>query len=238
MSDTKQSYKKKVQIGNCTLYLGDCVDVMIRLGRVDAIVTDPPYGINLAGGFSGAGGFSKPIERRQYKGDWDNATPELGLFNMMQNISKYCIIWGGNYFTDKLPQGSFWLVWDKENTMPTFSDCELAWTNLPKKSVKKINYRQNGCMSREKGRFHPTQKPVDVMRWCIEHLPKDVETILDPFMGSGTTLVACAKMGRKGVGIELDEDYFNIACKRVEEAYKSPDMFVEQPKEKPVQLVL
>lgn len=226
MSDTKESWKKKIQIGECTLYLGDCMEVMPLLGKVDAVVTDPPYGINLAGGFSGAGGFSKPIERRQYKGDWDKSTPEQALFNVMVGMANSAIIWGGNYFTDKLPQSSFWLVWDKENTMPTFSDCELAWTNLPKNSVKRINYRQNGCMSREKGRFHPTQKPVDVMRWCVEQLPKDAQTILDPFMGSGTTGVACAKMGRKFIGIELDEQYFDIACKRIQQAYDQPDMFI------------
>ena len=217
------------RIGDCTLYLGDCLEVMPTLDRVDAVVTDPPYGINLAGGFSGAGGFSKPIERRQYEGDWDNFTPDQGTFDLILGSADSCIVWGGNYFTDKLPQSNFWLVWDKENTMPTFSDCELAWTNLPKNSVKKISYRQNGCMSREKGRFHPTQKPVDVMRWCIEQLPKDCETILDPFMGSGTTGVACAKMGRRFIGIELDEKYFDIACKRIEEAYKQPDLFVAPP---------
>jgi len=231
----KKMIKKEVTIGDCRLILGDCMEVMPLLGRVDSIVCDPPYGINLAGGFSGAGGFSKPIERRQYKGDWDNATPEQSVFDIILKISMYQIIWGGNYFTDKLPQGSFWIVWDKENTMPTFSDCELAWTSLPKKSVKKIKYRQNGCMSREKGRYHPTQKPVDVMRWCIEQLPQETVTILDPFMGSGTTLVACAKMGRKGVGIELDEGYFEIACKRVQEAYNSPDMLIQLEKQPAIQ---
>ena len=224
-------YKRKEIIGDCTLYLGDCIEVMPTLGEVDAVVTDPPYGIGLAGGFSGAVGFSEPIKRREYKGDWDSETPNADVFNAMQEISASCIVWGGNYFTDKLQQGSFWLVWDKQNTMPTFSDCELAWTNLKKKSVKRLVYMQNGCMSKERERFHPTQKPVGVMEWCITHLPENTQTILDPFMGSGTTLVACAKMGRAGIGIELDEDYFNIACKRVEDAYRQGDLFVE--KEKP-----
>lgn len=219
-----------VIIGDCQLYLGDCMDIMPMLGSVDAVVTDPPYGINLAGGFSGAGGFSEPIKRRQYKGDWDNKTPEASMFDAILSAADVHIVWGGNYFTDKLPQSNFWLVWDKQNTMPTFSDCELAWTSINKNSVKRKVYMQNGCMSKEKERFHPTQKPVEVMRWCIEQLPKDTQTILDPFMGSGTTGVACAKMGRKFIGIELDPDYFDIACKRIEEAYKQPDLFVEAQK--------
>jgi len=203
------------QIGNCTLYLGDCMDILPTLGKVDAVVTDPPYGINLAGGFGGAGGFGEPIKRRQYDGDWDNATPEASLFEAILNAANLHIVWGGNYFTDKLPQSNFWLVWDKQNTMPTFSDCELAWTSINKNSVKRKIYMQNGCMSKERERFHPTQKPVEIMRWCIEHLPKDCLTILDPFMGSGTTGVACAKMGRSFIGIEREPSYFEIACKRI-----------------------
>ena len=78
-------------------------------------------------------------------------------------------------------------------------------------------------------RQHPTQKPLGVMEWCINHLPASTETILDPFMGSGTTLVACAKMGRKGIGIELDPDYFEVACERVRKAYAQPDLFVPAP---------
>ena len=229
------TYKRKEVIGDCTLYLGDCLDVMPTLGKVDAVVTDPPYGINQGGGFSGSGGFSKPIERREYKkGDWDKFTPEKECFDQMLKISSSAIIWGGNYFTDKLPQGNFWLVWDKENTMPTFSDCELAWSNIPKNSVKRLVYRQNGCMSKEKERFHPTQKAIGVMQWCLTHIP-DAKTILDPFMGSGTTGVACAKMGRQFIGIELDEDYFDIACKRIEEAYQQPDLFIEERKREPEQ---
>ena len=224
------TYKQKEVIGGCTLYLGDCLEVMPSLGKVDAVVTDPPYGIKQAEGFSGAGGFSKPIERKQYKGNWDNFTPSKECFNNIIEISKFAIIWGGNYFTDKLPQSNFWLVWDKENTMPTFSDCELAWSNINKNSVKRIKAIQNGCMSKEKGeRYHPTQKQVGVMRWCISHLPYDSKTILDPFMGSGTTGVACAKMNREFIGIELQEKYFDIACRRIEEAYRQPDLFVEPP---------
>ncbi len=220
-----------VIIGNATLYLGDCRDILPILPKADAVVTDPPYGLGLAGGFSGScgfsgsGGFSKPIERRQYKGDWDNQTPSAEIFGMILDSACQSIIWGGNYFTDKLPQSPFWLVWDKENTMPTFSDAELAWTNIRKKSVKRIRWMQNGLMSKERERFHPTQKAVEVMRWSISQFQNTPEIILDPFMGSGTTGVAAVQMGRKFIGIEREPKYFDIACKRIEDAQRQGDMF-------------
>lgn len=216
-----------VEIGNACLALGDCRDILPTLGKVDAVVTDPPYGIDMAGGFSGAGGFSKPIARREYEGDWDSEAPDADVFKMIVECARQSIIWGGNYFTDKLPQAPFWLVWDKENSMPSFSDAELAWTNIEKKSVKRIRYMQNGCMSREKERWHPTQKAVEVMRWSISHLKDDPQTILDPFMGSGTTGVAAVQMGRKFIGIERESKYFDIASKRIEDAQRQGDFFVE-----------
>ena len=209
-----------------TLYLGDCREILPTLGKVDAVVTDPPYGIGLAGGFSGAGGFSKPIARREYEGDWDDETPTADVFSTILEKAEQSIIWGGNYFTDKLPQGSFWLVWDKENTMPTFSDAELAWTNIDKKSVKRIRWTQNGLMSREKERFHPTQKAVEVMRWSISHLKGETSTILDPFMGSGTTGIAAHQMGKRFIGIERDPKFFEIACQRIEDAQRQSDLFI------------
>ena len=216
-----------VVIGNARLALGDCREILPTLPKVDAVVTDPPYGIEMAGGFSGAGGFSKPIARREYEGDWDSEAPDADVFKMIVNCAPQSIIWGGNYFTDKLPQAPFWLVWDKENSMPSFSDAELAWTNIDKKSVKRIRYMQNGCMSREKERWHPTQKAVEVMRWSISHLKDEPQTILDPFMGSGTTGVAAVQMGRKFIGIEREPKYFDIACKRIEDAQRQGDMFIE-----------
>jgi len=226
--------KKEVVIGECRLLLGSCEEILPVLDRVDAILTDPPYGIGQDKGFEGFesfGGFGPPIARRQYRGEWDNARPSKELLNLIINAGNYSIIFGGNYFADVLPLGQHWLVWDKKNTMPTFSDCELAWTNLPRKSVKLLTYEYNGLIGKRETRVHPTQKPVEVMQWCLRGLPKGTQTILDPFMGSGTTLVACAKLGRKGIGIEIDPDYFEIACKRVRDAYAQPDMFIEPPKQ-------
>ena len=226
MSD---AIKKDVTIGNCRLILGDCLSVIPLLGKVDAVVTDPPYGIKQAEGFSGSEGFSKPIKRREYAGQWDDNRPDSSVFVAMLDVAPLHIFWGGQYFADLLPPRGKWLWWDKCQTMPTYGDGEMAWTTLPGQAPKKFVYSNNGLMAKEKGRVHPTQKPIALMKWCLGFLPY-AETILDPFMGSGTTLVACAKMGRKGIGIELDPEYFEIACKRVAEAYRQPDMFVEQPK--------
>jgi DNA modification methylase len=219
---------REVTIGDCRMIQGDCLEVMPLLGKVDAVVTDPPYGIKQAGGFSGAGGFSKPIQRREYQGGWDNARPPDVAFKKMLAASDLQIIWGGQYFADILPAKGKWLWWDKCQTMPTYGDGEMAWTSLPGNAPKKIIYNNNGLQAKEKGRVHPTQKPIAVMQWCLGFLP-DAETILDPFMGSGTTLVACAKLGRKGIGIELDETYFDIACERVRKAYAQPDLFIAPP---------
>ena len=224
--------KREERIGDCRLILGDCLEVMPLLGKVDAVVTDPPYGIKMGGGFSGKGIAG---DRRKYeRSGWDKARPDYKAFQGVLSASDAHIIWGGNYFTDLLPVSGKWLFWDKCQTMPTYSDGELAWSTIGVDAVKQFTYNGSGMLAKEKNRVHPTQKPVALMQWCLGFLP-NAETILDPFMGSGTTLVACAKLGRKGIGIELDPDYFEIACKRVEEAYRQPDLFIEPPKKEPKQ---
>jgi site-specific DNA-methyltransferase (adenine-specific)/modification methylase len=226
---------KRVEvIGQCELYLGDCMEIMPALEGVGAVVTDPPYGINEN---------SKKVASRENAApardygdfDWDKAPAPQESIDLICKISKHQIIFGGNYFT--LGPTPCWLVWDKENT-GDFADCELAWTNL-KKAVRRINWRWNGMIRKgQEERFHPTQKPLGVMEWCLTHVP-DAETILDPFMGSGTTGVACVKAGRRFVGIEMHEPYFNAACERIRKAYQQPDMFVSAPKrEQPKQEAL
>lgn len=212
--------KKDVTIGACRLLLGDCLEIMPTLGRFDAVLTDPPYGIGEDGGrFRGRKG--QNIKVLPKKG-WDAKTPDGDVFDLIISCSDEQIIWGGNYFTDKLPPSKGWLYWQKLMG-GDFSDGELAWTSRDKA------LREFTCCPKGKGGLHPTQKPVEVMQWCIGMLP-NAQTILDPFMGSGTTLVACAKMGRAGTGIELDPDYFEIACERVRKAYAQPDFFVDRPK--------
>ncbi len=229
---------REERIGPHRLILGDCREVMPGLGRVDAVVTDPPYGIGRDKGMGGGGAsfLRSPVNRevrRKYSGEWDQYRPDAATLSLVLACTDAAIIWGGQFFADLLPAQGKWLWWDKCQTMPSYGDGELAWTTLPGDAPKKFVYSNNGLMAREKDRVHPTQKPVAVMEWCLGFLP-DAKTILDPFMGSGTTLVACAKLGRKGIGIELDPGYFDIACRRVEEAMRQPDLFVP-PAPAPVQ---
>lgn len=227
--------KKEVIIGDCRLILGDCMEVMPLLGKVDAVVTDPPYGIKEAAGKNKSRS-NVAIAKDYGDRDWDDSPASAEQIEMMQSISRWQIMFGGNYFV--LPPTSCWLVWDKMNT-GDFADCELAWTNL-NKAVRRIRFMWNGMLrqNNEVRGDHPTQKPIEVMRWCISHLPESCHTILDPFMGSGTTGVACVKMGRKFIGIELDPDYFQIACQRIRDAYAQPDMLLtlQEAKSEPLPL--
>lgn len=212
-------------IGDCTLYLGDCMEVMPMLGRVDAVVTDPPYGIGESSKkVASRGKLAAPKDYGDF--NWDSAPPAQEVIDLMRAISNHQIIFGGNYF--HLPPTSCWLVWDKQNGANDFADCELAWTNLPK-AVRRIYWRWNGMIRKgDDIREHTTQKPEGVMSWCLTHVP-DARTVLDPFMGSGTTGVACAKVGRAFIGIEREPSYFDIACRRIEQAYAQADMFVAPP---------
>lgn len=178
------------------------------------IITDPPYGINRDKGFGGFGGFGNPIKRRKYKDNWDDKRPDKALFENLITLSKKVIIFGGNFFADLLPQGKHWLVWDKKNTMPTFGDCELAWTNIERTSVKKYDIEYNGLIGKEKERFHPTQKPVKLFEAIIKDYSKENDIIYDPFLGSGSTLIACEKTSRKCFGMEIDPHYCDVIIKR------------------------
>jgi DNA modification methylase len=212
--------KKDVTIGDCRLILGDCLEVMPLLGKVDAVVTDPPYGIGTGKTPVGSKGLDWGVQ------SWDKSTVK-GLEQIILLLTCPAIVWGGNYY--QFPPSRCWLSWDKGQPAEWYSTAhfELAWTNLDK-VAKRFLMTQVAAYSKM-DKAHPSQKPLPLMRWCIGHLPKDAETILDPFMGSGTTLVACAKLGRKGIGIEMDPDYFEIACKRVQAAYDQPDLFVAPP---------
>lgn len=212
--------RREEVIGDCRLILGDCLDVLPTLGPVDAVVTDPPYGIGEHGGAC------RTRKRTGYakheKKDWDRARPDQAVFDAILTCSREQIIWGGNYFADILPPRMGWLYWRKLMG-GDFSDGELAWTS------RQGALREYVRCPKGMDKAHPCEKPVDLMRWCLGFVP-DARTILDPFMGSGTTGVACAKLGRSFIGIEIDPGYFDTACKRIEDAYRQPDMFVERPK--------
>jgi DNA modification methylase len=228
---------REVTIGRCRLIQADCLDVMPTLGKVAAVVTDPPYGIGESSRkVASRGKLAAPIDYGQF--DWDQSPASAEHMAAMRAVSEYQIIFGGNYF-EGLGPTSCWLIWDKQNGENDFADCEIAWTNLPK-AIRRLYWRWNGMIRKgDDVREHPTQKPVGVMEWCIKHLPENTETILDPFCGSGSTGVACVNLGRAFIGIELDPGYFDIAVKRITDAHKQGDFFVEKPDpRKPVQEVL
>ena len=200
------------------IYHGDCREILPHLEPVDLVLTDPPYGINQDRGMGGGGydGFGKGAKRtpKAYAGMWDRSRPNDDTLRLVIRAGRLAIVWGGNFFSGVLAPSGKWLVWDKEQTMPTYSDCELAWTSLPGNSVKQFRYNGSGLMAIEKDRVHPTQKPVALIKWCISLAPS-AQTILDPFMGSGTTLRAAKDLGRKAIGIEIEEKYCEIAVKRL-----------------------
>lgn len=213
---------RKEVIGAAELYLGDCRDILGILPKVDAVVTDPPYGIGAdksmakSSGFQGGGMMAA---KRVYESTgWDDQPISEVLIEAVRSAGKWAVIFGGNYY--QCPPTSCWLVWDKE-VNGNFADCELAWTNLPK-AVRRIRYMWNGMLlaNGEKRGDHPTQKPIGVMEWAINHVPEPNRLILDPFMGSGTTGVACMNLERAFIGIEREPKYFDIACRRIEDAQR------------------
>jgi DNA modification methylase len=199
------------------IYNADCLDVMREMedGSVDAVITDPPYGIGVNNMRLGNG---KDII---YRGgsDWDKPIDRTYIDEIIR-VGKNVVIWGGNYFSEYLNNNRCWLVWDKHTGDNSYADCELAWTNLDS-VVKKFDKSWVGANAKDTAtRHHPTQKPVSLMSWCI--YMTDADTILDPFMGSGTTGVAAVQTGRRFIGIEIDPDYYAIAKRRIEEALMQP----------------
>ena len=191
------------------IWLGDCRAIIPTLPKVDLVLTDPPYGINAARHRN-----SQVNGWRDYgtvdEGKWDAERAPQGLIDMMVSIAPKAVIWGGNYWT--LPPRMGWLVWDKGQRDFSLADVELAWTS-ENRAARIFDMARSAAMH-ESERVHPTQKPVALMRWCLEFFP-DANLILDPFMGSGTTLRAAKDLGRKAIGIEIEERYCEIAAKRM-----------------------
>ena len=209
---------EEVTIGECRLILGDCREVLPLLPPVDLVLTDPPYGI----GADKAQAHSKVRDNDKWDiSGWDAETPDAETIALIVAAGAVAIIWGGNYFAHMLPPTMRWLVWDKLNEGMSLADCELAWTS--QQNAARVFKYSRGNFNAET-REHPTQKPLKLMEWCISHARK-VATVCDPFMGSGTTGVACARMGLQFVGIERERKYFDIACRRIEQAYAQPRLF-------------
>jgi len=200
---------QKHVIGGATLYCGDCYELLPKIKDIGCVVTDPPYGI-------GINKSQRLSVSRGHGGEtWDDSPADL---SWLAPLSVPAIVWGGNYFD--LPPTRCPLVWDKDNAGRDFADFEMAWTNLDQ-VARRIVLRP---MNMDGGKVHPTQKPVRVMEWCLGFMDCD-GPVLDPFMGSGSTGVACANLGRPFIGIELSEKYFDIACERIDAAYSQGRLF-------------
>jgi site-specific DNA-methyltransferase (adenine-specific)/modification methylase len=228
-------------IGDCRLILGDCRDILPTLGPVDCVITDPPYGIALnTDNRRFSGGNTASVAKRGNNVGTANGRPienDAEPFDpaFLLGLPGDKIIWGWNNYPDALPRGAC-LVWLKRNddAFGSFlSDAELAWMSKGHGVYCRRDLSNAGIANE---RVHPTQKPVGLMEWCLGFIPK-ARTILDPYMGSGSTGVACVQQGRGFIGIEIDTAYFDAACRRIEEAYKQPRLFAE-PVQKPVQDVL
>jgi len=208
---------ERVEIGDAVLYRGDCLEILPTLPKVDAVVTDPPYGLGDKLHRPGPGKW----EKLYFDGapEWDKQTHPAVL--QLPALALTCIIWGGNYYC--LPPVRGWLLWDKIVRQFSSGHAEMAWTTLDQ-PVRAFNYSHGELAS--EGKHHPTQKPLPLMRWCVDFT---TGSVLDPFMGSGTTGVACAQLGRKFIGIEIEPRYFDIACKRIEQAYAQGRLFDPKP---------
>ena len=178
------------------LYQGDCLEFMKTLapGMVDAVVTDPPYGIGESSAkVASRGKLAQPIDYGDF--NWDTERIDTAVIDWALLNSDYQVIFGGNYYADVLPASSSWVVWDKLNGSNDFADCEMAWTSH-KKAARMFRYMWNGMIKQKpEERFHPTQKPLDLMRWVVKNYTPENSTVFDPFMGSGTTGVACMQLG-------------------------------------------
>lgn len=227
----------KETIGTATLYHGDCRELLPGIAGGDAIITDPPYGVDFKHSGCGRGGaprLARVLRNKEpINGDDQPFDPAHLLARGVDMI-----LWGANHYAGNLPSSAGWLVWDKlEWSSPdSFSDCELAWhrdgTKVKKlplmwKGVRVSAAARDECTAGRR-RHHPMQKPLALMRWCLAQCPK-AETILDPYMGSGSCGVACWQLERAYIGIEIDHRYFDIACRRIEEAQRQPRLALDLP---------
>ena len=198
-----------VTIGNATLYRADCMDVLRLSPIFDLVLTDPPYGVSMNGNPGRRGKLTEQITG-------DAMVPDVTWMADHKSI-----IWGGNNFG--LPRSTGWLVWDKcHPDKSQHSQAELAWTNVVR-TVRHYREAYHGFMRQRDGWFHPTQKPPGLMRWCIGLT--DAECVFDPYMGSGTSGIAAMQTGRRFIGVDIHKPYFDIACKRIEDAQRMGDMF-------------
>ena len=201
-----------------TIYHGDCREILPGLPKVDLVLTDPPYGIDIAR-IGQVGGSVLAENTPHIASDWDASRLSPKQVGLLLAAGEMHMVFGGNYIADLLPPSPCWLIWNKRDGFPSnnFADCELVWTSMSKPS-RVYSYLWQGMlqgdMKNKEWHYHPTQKPVSVMRWCILQGGDSVHTVIDPFMGGGSTVRAALDLGRKCIGIEIEERYCEIAAKR------------------------
>ena len=210
-------------MNNINLHLGDSLEALKKMpdNAYDLAIVDPPYGIGASEMTMGSG------KNKKYKKGkkWDNETPSIEYFNEVQRVSKNQIIWGGNYFADKLTTSRCWIFWDKGiNGDCDFSDGELAWCSFNKVlRIAKIRYK--GFLGADKIRIHPTQKPVKLYEWLLDNYAKEGDTILDTHLGSGSIALACHNRGYNLDAYEIDTDYYMSATNRLKQHQQQLTMF-------------
>lgn len=233
--------KRVIVIGNATLYLGDCLEILPLIRKqVDAVVSDPPYGIGYRHGGSKQKGIRESLGNltnlNPIHGDdapFDPA-PWIALSKTSAHLGdRPVLLWGADHFKERLPHGGMFLCWDKscgQGATANFVDAEFAWMNRRNARCIYRHFWMGATRSGEdnsnsSSRVHPSQKPVELMRWCLETARIGLgKTVLDPYMGSGSTGVACVTSGRKFIGVEIDPEYFNIARQRIEAAQQQQSM--------------
>ena len=222
-------YAGAVEKAQISIYNEDCLQALKAMAdkQFDLAIVDPPYGIGasadsrVGGSYTvNLGGVKKKVAAKAYTPkDWDFSKPTIEYWNELKRVSKNQIVWGGNYFASNLEDTPCWLVWNKRNGENNNADCELAWTSF-KTAVRMFDWKWNGMlqqnMKNKEDRIHPTQKPVALYKWILENYAEKGSKILDTHLGSGSIAIACWDMGYELTAYEIDKEYFDNACKRLE----------------------
>lgn len=236
------------RVCDAVLILGDCREIAPKLPRPDAIVSDPPYGQGYVASHRRAVSFDRwAASPRRIIGQARGIVGDDEPFGPRPWVNTFAtvVLWGAHKFGSRLPDDGTWLVWDKnpEGKTRTQGDAEAAWLSLPG-AMRVFRHLWDGMCVADRadladGRVHPTQKPVALMEWCLEQARIAAgRLVLDPYMGSGTTGVACIRRGVRFTGIEIEPRYFDVACRRIAEAARQPSLFHAAPAPAPEQLPL